>query len=61
MKKFWMVYNPINSGVLHKFDTLTEARDDARRKTTTGPVIILEAVEATKVPVPQIDIEVIGE
>lgn len=60
MKKFFMIYNPINSGVLQKFDTLKEAREEACRQTKTCQIIILEAIEATKVPVPLIEIESIA-
>lgn len=60
MKKFWMIYTPVNDGRLPKFDTYQEAEDEAKRRAADragdGEFFILEAIASTKKPVPDIEV-----
>lgn len=58
VKKYWMLMQEVNSGRLTRFETLESARNEARRQTKDNPVDILELVERTVVPIPDIAVEV---
>lgn len=62
MKKFWTIYTTINAGggTMREFSSLEDAREAAKRMTKDNPVFILECIEATKVPVPAIEIVKVG-
>lgn len=57
MKKYWLLFSPINSGKLDRFETYEEAVREAKRRTKETPIDILELRSQTVVPVPNIEIQ----
>lgn len=59
LKKYWIVFNPVNDGKFQKYEVKQEAIDEASRQTKSTPVDILEVIARTRVPVPKIELDTV--